>query len=210
MKLIKNYSSSDFLKKYVPEGSSILNAGSAGVRFAGYQCTNVDIQDKEGVDVVADIQSLWHDQDSMKEETFDAVICVAVLQYCPRLRWAVRSLYWALKPGGLIFVDAPWCQPYCKDTPDLQRLSGEMLYELFDDDHGKGYNFEVIESGPSIRPGSALAMLAIDIFGSLTGNRYVDFALRKLAIVLTFPLLWIRTSEEEKTCGAFYLIAKKR
>lgn len=69
--------------------------------------------------------------------------------------------------------------------------------------------FEIIEIGPSIRPGSAFAMLGADIAGSLTANRYINALLRIIATLLLCRFRGIRTADESKTAGGFYLICRK-
>jgi len=194
----KQFSDREFIQRYRLEapGKRVLNAGSSSLRY-GSNFLNVDIQDKEGVDVVCDI----HDLPPGLGE-FDAVICNAALQYCHNPHRVAAEFMRVLKPGGLLFVDAPWVQPFCEDTADRHRYSETALRDIFRE-------FEIVESGPSILPGSALSMLCIHIAGSMTSNKYVNHALRLTARLLTWPLRAIRTAQPHKTAGAFYLIARK-
>lgn len=196
--LVKNYDENEFLSRYriLENGHRILNAGSSSTRF-GDRCVNVDIQDKPNVDVVADIHDL---PDSIGK--FDTVICAAALQYCHDPVGVANQFYDVLREGGYLFVDAPWIQPFCVDTPDLNRYSEMSLRHIFS-------NFEILECGPSIRPGSAFAMLGEYIAGSLTGNKYVNFGLRKMTAAALYPVRYVRTQRESMTAGAFYLVARK-
>lgn len=198
MKLIKDHSSSDFLK-LLARDAEILNAGSAGQRF-GEHCLNVDIKLKPGVDMECDIHALPVEF----ANRFDAIVCVAVLQYCREPQAVANELFRTLKPGGLLYVDAPFVQPYCPDTPDLWRFTQEGLRLIFE-----RAGFELMESGPSIRPGSAFSMLGCYIAGSTSGNRYVDAGLRIGAEGALWLFKWIRTADPTRTAGAHYLIAKK-
>lgn len=198
--LVKNYHEAAFLDEFEllqpARHARILNAGSASVRF-GKNCVNVDIQAKPNVDIVADMQAL-----PANLANFDAVICSASLQYCEQPRLAAAEFYRVLKPGGLLFVDAPWVQPYCPDTPDRYRFSQEALRNLFSD-------FEVLRLEASIRPGAAFAYLGVELARSLTNNRYLNFLTAKLAEVMLLPLSYVRTNRESDLAGAFYLIARK-
>jgi len=196
--LVKNYTENDFLVRYnlLENNARILNAGSSNVRY-GKNCLNIDIQNKPNVDVVCDLHDL---PDSIGQ--FDAIICNAVLQYCHTPKTVGEQFYKVLKVGGYLFVDAPWVQPYCTDTPDKHRFSHEALKAIFP-------QFEIIESGPSIRPGSAFALLGVHIASSLTPNKYVNYIFGKMATVALYPFKRIRTAKEHKTAGAFYIICKK-
>ncbi|AMV36149.1 class I SAM-dependent methyltransferase [Planctomyces sp. SH-PL62] len=196
--IVKNYTTRKFLDRYglLNGESRILNAGSSSVRH-GSKCVNVDIQRKHDVDVVCDIQSL-----PVPPAQFDAIVCSAVLQYCQAPERVAGEFHRVLKPGGYVFLDTPWVQPYCPDTPDRFRYSEVALRTIFK-------HFEIVEIGPSIRPGSAFAMLGVHIAGSMTHNRYINFLLRKAAFVVLFPFRWIRTADESKTAGAFYMICRK-
>jgi hypothetical protein len=93
-------------------------------------------------------------------------------------------------------------QPYCEDTPDLYRFSARALLGLLAE-------FEVVASGPSITPGSALVMQGSQVAGSITGNKYVDFAFRKATEIVLYPLRWINTQKPEQTAGANFVIGRK-
>jgi len=193
----KLYSAADFVTQYglIENQARILNAGSASIRY-GEHCLNIDIQAKPGVDVVADLHEL-----PASIGLFDAIICNAVLQYCRRPAVVVAQFKKVLKPGGLIFLDAPWVQPYCSDTEDLHRFSEMGLSRLFD-------QFEIIQSGASITPGSALVMQASFMARDLSSNKYLSFALAKATEFFLYPLGWIKTRRPAHTAGAIYLIAR--
>lgn len=195
---VKQFSDKEFIQRYrlAAPGNRVLNAGSSSLSY-GPNFVNVDIQDKEGVDLICDIHELPPDIGQ-----FDAVICNAALQYCHSPHQVAAEFMRVLKPGGLLFIDAPWVQPFCEDTADRHRYSEAALRHIFQE-------FEIIESGPSILPGSALSMLCIHIAGSMTSNKYINHALRLTARLLTLPLRAIRTTQPHKTAGAFYLIARK-
>lgn len=196
--LVKDYSEMDFLRDHDLLGADkrILNAGSSSVRY-GDNCINVDIQCKENVDIVCDIHEL---PESLGE--FDVVICNAVLQYCHSPKAVAREFYRVLKPGGYLFVDAPWIQPFCFDTSDRFRFSQDELKVIFS-------SFSVVKIGSSIRSGSAFVMLGIHIAKNMTNNRYINYCMSRVAILSLYPFRWIVTADESQTAGAFYLICKK-
>jgi len=196
--LIKNYSEHDFLSEYVVSSGDkrVLNVGSSSVRY-GKNSVNADIQRKQNVDVVCDMHELPnHSAD------FDAIICNAVLQYCHSPWKVATEFYRVLKPGGYLFVDAPWVQPFCPDTPDRFRFSEDALKSIFS-------NFEIVRIGPSIRPGSAFALLGVHIARTITVNKYINYLLANIATVILYPFRGIKTADQSKTAGAFYMICRK-
>ena len=197
--LINDFSADDFLKQFdlLNPSLKILNAGSSSRRF-GSNCVNLDIQDKPGVDVVCDILEM---PESFNEQ-FDVVLCTAVLQYCADPFKAARKLHSVLKPGGYLFINAPWIQGYCRDTPDKFRFSKDGLRVVFDD-------FEIQEIGVSIRPGSAWAYLAYQIAEDFTTNRYANFCIRNVVRFTLLPFRWINSHRPDLHAGAFYLIGRK-
>lgn len=58
-------------------------------------------------DIVGDVMQL-----SLPNETYDAVICLAVLEHVPRPWDAVKEMYRVLKPGGFLFLYIPFLSPY--------------------------------------------------------------------------------------------------
>ncbi|MFY9368428.1 MAG: class I SAM-dependent methyltransferase [Desulfomonilia bacterium] len=195
-KLIMNYTAENFVKEYVENGARILNAGSSSVRF-GSNCVNVDIQDGSGVDVVCDIHDI---PDTLGR--FDIIICTAVLQYCENPQKAVSEMYRVLRPGGYIYADVPWVQQYCPCAPDRFRFSEQAVREMFS-------RFEIVKLAPSVRPGTAWVFLGCAIMQDLTRNRYINFALALLFKAMLYPFKWIKTAEESKLAGGFYVVGKK-
>lgn len=197
-RLIKDYSAHQFLKDYnlLSPHLRILNAGSSSVRY-GKNCFNIDIQNKKNVDCVCDMHKL-----PISLGEFDVIICNAALQYCESPKTVAKQFYLFLKPGGFLFIEAPWVQPFCLDTPDRFRFSKDCLKQIFSD-------FHIIKIGSSIRSGSAFAMLGICIAQNLTQNKYINYGLAKIASVLLYPFKWVLTADESKTAGGFYLICQR-
>lgn len=200
MILVKKYSVNDFLNQYelldANAEKRILNVGSSSVRY-GSNCVNIDIQNKPDIDFVCDVHDL-----SESLGKFDVVICNAMLQYCYSPTIVAEQFYKVLNEGGLLFVDAPWMQPYCMDTIDRFRFSKHQLEEIFSD-------FKVLKTGESITSGSAFVFFAIKIAKNLTSNKYINFLLGKVVGILLLPLCWLTTIDESNTAGAFFIVCQK-
>ncbi len=195
--MISDYNIGDFLKTiHWNQSPRILNAGSSSTRY-GPNCVNVDIQDKANVDIVADIGNL---PESIGQ--FDIIICNAVLQYCDNPFEVAKQFMKVLKPNGMLFVEAPFVQGYCPDTPDKFRFSEDGLRTVFKD-------FNIVKSGYSLRPGSAFAYLGQQIMEDLTGNRWVNHAATIAAKLLLYPFSFTKTKLPSKMAGSVHIVARK-
>lgn len=197
MNVIKKEHTVDrFLREYVHEGALILNIGSSSTRLRKF-CINVDVQKKNNVDIICDAHFL-----AFASSSFDFCVLSAILQYCKSPFKIAEEVYKVLKPGGYIYVDAPFIQPYCSDMPDLFRYTKDGLISIFSE------KFSVVSCDISIGGGSALAFYCQQLFGN-SGNKYVDFAMRTIVSGLVYPLSYMRFKGNSGVAGAFYLIARK-
>lgn len=97
------------------------------------------------VDVTGDAQHL-----PFVHESFDTLICTGVLEHLPDPSSAVLEIARVLKPGGKVFIEAPFMQTYHSSPEDYQRWTSQGLLKLMKDFEG----FELhIVAGPA----SALA-----------------------------------------------------
>lgn len=184
----KTYDLNDFLKTYVKSHHMVLNLGSSDSGQLGW--TNVDIQAKPGVNLIADA----HDLNMIKDEHYDAVICCAMLQYCQSPRKVTEEIHRVLKKGGLLYVDVPFIQQYCLDMPDLWRFTLPGLRLLFKD-------FEILEAGVSIPASSAILFYLQD----LPTHPYIKTGLQ----YLFWPFKWVTYGKRQELAGGLYLIGRK-
>lgn len=108
----------------LPAGSRILDAGAGELQYKRY-CRHLDyvsqdfarydgqgngkglqsgIWDQTSLDIVSDICSI-----PQPDASFDAVMCVEVLEHVPRPVAALRELNRLLKRGGVLILTAPFC-----------------------------------------------------------------------------------------------------
>ena len=90
---------------------------------------------------------------------FDAVVSLAVLEHVQDPQRVVREAWRVLKPGGGIYVVAPFLQGYhpeCGTTADYWRFSESGLRLLCE-------RFEAVESGVATGPMSSLAWVLREI-----------------------------------------------
>ena len=91
--------------------------------------TGMDMQEGEGVDVVADLHSLpveWHGM-------FSGVVCSEVLEHVARPWRALPELLRVMRPGALAVFTVPSCFPLHAFPDDFYRFSESGLRVLLED-----------------------------------------------------------------------------
>lgn len=93
------------------------------------QWTGIDMQEGDGVDVVADLHSLpaeW-------EGRFSGVVCSEVLEHVARPWRALPELLRVMRPGALAVFTVPSCFPLHAFPDDYYRFSESGLGVLMED-----------------------------------------------------------------------------
>ena len=194
----REWSLHDFVDTYSCSGKRILNLGSGSVRLFD-NTVNADIQTNSNVDILADAHFL-----PFKNASFDIIIATALLQYCRIPHQVVEECARVLDTAGLVYVDVPFIQAYCQDTPDLFRYTRDGLTVLFDP------KFVVEDCGISIAAPSALAMFVRRAFGT-TRNQLLNHSINMLFSILVYPLKTVPPGwTAHSHAGAFYLVGRKR
>ncbi len=107
------------------EGKHCLQIGvkdSIGKKY-GSNWVSVDKFDtREFIDFQYDIHDLPFETDS-----FDAVVCISILEHVPYPVKAISELNRVLKPGGKIWIQVPWLYPYHAVPKDYWRISPDGL-----------------------------------------------------------------------------------
>jgi SAM-dependent methyltransferase len=132
----------------LPPGSLVLDVGSGSARgrYAFVHGASearrlrwiaLDVECGEGVTVVADAHRLPFATDAL-----DCIACVSTLEYLRDPRAAVAEMYRVLKPGGLLYLSAPFVFPHHPPPADLTRFSASGIRVLADrfDEIRTGYN----------------------------------------------------------------------
>lgn len=95
----------------------------------GPNWVSVDKYDmREFIDYHYDI----HDM-PFEDNSFDAVVCISILEHVPYPLKAIQELKRVLKPGGKIWVQLPWLCPYHAVPKDYWRVSPDGLRVWMED-----------------------------------------------------------------------------
>lgn len=201
-----------FLKRYASDGKT-LDVGSGGSlyryeRFFPNRVT-VDIDPARNPEIVGDIHDL-----PFKDEEFDVVLCVEVLEHVLDPRKAIAEMKRVLKKGGTLILTTRFVYPIHDAPNDYWRFTKYGLQELVRD-------WELVELVPETRTFSALAVLfqRVAYQTKLHFNALAKLKLFFFALVLNH-MNWLVKSEygdikkekEEKDIlsSGYYLVCKKK
>jgi SAM-dependent methyltransferase/uncharacterized protein YbaR (Trm112 family) len=168
----------------IPADKIVLNLGSGAEAFdrqikSAATFVNMDVDPTRGrIDLLGDGHDL-----PFADESFDAVLCNAVLEHVQR-PWRVADEMWrVLKPGGEVFVDVPFLY-IIHDTHDYYRFTDKGVQILFS-------KFKQVDLGVSGGPSSFLGPFLITYISTFLPGRYLRFlSWRTLSLVL-WPLKFL-------------------
>ncbi len=102
----------------------VLDVGSAGRRKPGV--VGLDIYDFDGVDICARADRL-----PFKDGTVDLLLSTTAIEHMQGTDRAIAEMQRVVRPGGLLFVTAPFVHAYHPEPFDLLRWSHDGLAQAF-------------------------------------------------------------------------------
>ena len=164
----------------------VLNAG-CGSRdiwpivsgFGGAELVNYDIESTIPGAVLGSLLEIPFPSDS-----FDSIICNAVLEHVPEVDRVMAELVRVLKPGGYLIAGVPYLQPYHLNPTDFRRYTRDGLEEL-----GRLHRL------------STVAILPVHTIAQTLGWIAWEWAQEKggWRPRVTYPIVWITTRLFNKT-----------
>jgi SAM-dependent methyltransferase len=161
----------------------VVGGGQAGVGMkealgdSRYEFIETDVYWGDRVNVMAD----GHDLPFLSE-SFDAVVCQAVLEHVVSPWRCVEEMHRVLRRDGVIFVDVPFLWPVHLGAYDYTRFSLTGLRLLC-------RGFEELRADVSSGPGQTLALAASQFFRSFSNSRIWSAF---MAAVIPWFLFWLR------------------
>jgi SAM-dependent methyltransferase/uncharacterized protein YbaR (Trm112 family) len=164
-----------------------------------YEFVETDVYWGDRVNILAD----GHDLPFLSE-SFDAVVCQAVLEHVVDPWRCVQEMHRVLRPEGVIFVDLPFLWPVHMGAYDYTRftLTGVRLLCR---------GFEELRAGVSAGPGQTLALATFQFFRSFSYSRLWSVFMLG---VLPWFLFWMRHCDRflnrlpqasDASCGLFFI-----
>lgn len=188
----------------LPSDPVLLDVGSGPERF-GKEFTNLDVYPFPEVDVVADASAL-----PFADGAVDAVVSESLLEHVADPVKVASEMSRVLKPGGLLYVSAPFVHPYHASPDDFNRWTVSGLKALFPD-------LEIVESGVRSGPWSAFLMFLAYWLGVLFsfGSKKTAPILAHVFMLILGPLkypdiLFMSMPGADAVSAHLYIIGKKK
>jgi SAM-dependent methyltransferase len=156
----------------------ILNLGSGKTRY-GIRTINLDLQAHPTVQVRADGHQL-----PFRDAAFAGVLLRGVLEHVRSAEIVRDEALRVLKPGGFLYVEVPFLQPYHLSPEDYRRFTLPGLRSFLD-------RFTPIDSGVQIGPGSALAWVLREACAALVSFGS-ERAYRRALTLFGWGTFWLK------------------
>tara|TARA_S200000501_G_scaffold291189_1_gene276361 strand:+ start:96 stop:782 length:687 start_codon:yes stop_codon:yes gene_type:complete len=202
------------LKNLINSPKTVLNVGSGSNTILGSKfwdlipkkntnLINLDLYPGSNVDVVCDACNMPFDN-----ETFDLVVCQALLEHVENPLKIIEEIHRVLKKGGNIYCTVPFLQGYHADPKDFQRFTLNGMEHLLN-------NFIIVQKGISSGPFSAIAWIIRDIltFGKKKSFIYNFSRLISSSISLPVSLIdyvYPRIDSFTRNASEYYYLAKSK
>lgn len=155
----------------------ILVIGSGRIpQIKKHNVINTDIRAFQGVNIVADAQTL-----PFRENTFSLVVAHQVLEHVPDSYSAVQEICRVLSPAGKVIITVPFYFPFHASPYDFRRWTSKGLCEEFK-------ALKTVQAGMYIGPVSSLLSCVQNFCGILMPNILLSCAVRFVVGWILFPL----------------------
>ncbi len=146
------------IKKYSPEiRGKVLDLGAGKSPYKIFfknasEYLRLDNRDYKNIDIVADITKKL----PIKNNSFDSVVCIQVLEHIKNPKFVVDEIYRVLKNNGRCLLTTHMAAPLHGEPYDYYRFTKYALEDLFN-----GFKYvEIKESG-----GAALSIFQLIVWG---------------------------------------------
>lgn len=190
--------------KYVKEKSTVIDIGSGPERL-GKEFINVDVFPFPEVDIVSNATQL-----PFKDDSIDATVSESLLEHVPDASLVAKEMIRVVRPGGYIYVSAPFIHPYHASPDDFNRWTISGLKHMFSD-------LEIIKAGVRSGPWSALLMFMAYWLGVIFsfGSKKVAPFLAHIFMLILGPLKYLdyffmKIPGSEAVATHLYILGRKK
>ena len=189
--------------KDLEKGSLVVDVGSGPERLHS-KFINLDIYHFPEVDIVGDATAI-----PIRDGSIDAAVSESLIEHVPDAQKVIDEMIRIVKPGGLIYVSAPFMHPYHASPDDFNRWTISGLKYLC-------RGAEVIEVGVRSGPWSTLLMFMAYWLGVIFsfGSRKLAPFLAHIFMLILGPLKYLdyffmKIPGSDAVATHLYIIARK-
>ena len=184
-------------------GGGIPGDGMEPLLNSPVQLVETDVSLGPRTKIVADAHNL-----PFRENSFDGVVVQAVLEHVINPYQCVAEITRVLKTDGYVYAETPFMQQVHMAPYDFTRFTYLGHRFLFD-------QYDVLESGSALGPGSALAWSYMYFLMSFTHNKWIKYVLMGWAHLTGFWLKYfdyylIEKEDALDAASGYYFIFQKR
>ncbi len=190
--------------KNVKPDATILDIGSGPERL-GKEFTNIDVYPFPEVDIVANAEEL-----PFPDNSVDGAVSESVFEHVPDAHKVAKEMVRIVKPGGYIYVSAPFIHPYHASPDDFNRWTISGLKYMFPE-------LEIVESGVRSGPWSAFLMFlaywlgVIFSFGSRKAAPFLAHVFMLVLGPLKYPdYFFMKMPGAEAVAAHLYILGRKK
>src|SRR5262249_39372777 len=134
--------------------------------FAGKDYTGLDVRPGPGVDCVADVEELPHDDGS-----FGTVVAMNTFEHVPHFWRGLAEVYRVLRPHGVFLLSCPFYFHPHDSRRDFWRFTPDALKLLLEDYPQRLIGWQ----GPSRRPAHIWAVAFREDFPTVTPEQFARY-----------------------------------
>lgn len=185
------------------EATSILNVGGGPHRYSAKEIT-LNIRPFHNVDIVADAHNIPY-----QSNTFDSVICNAVLEHVHDPEKVVKEMIRVLKPGGFLYAEVPYLFFFHGYPNDYKRYTLEGMKRLFRKLGKSEYGITIGPMSSFLLTGSVLLNMILPVNNNILRKlinglyRWILFPFKYVDLVLN------KNSAAHIIAAGFYVLGKK-
>lgn len=190
--------------KHVERGSKVIDLGSGPERL-GPEFVNVDVFPFPEVDIVANAEEL-----PFRDASLDAAVSESLLEHVPDAHKVAKEMTRVVRPGGYIYVSAPFIHPYHASPDDFNRWTVSGLKHMFPE-------LDIVSSGVRSGPWSALLIFLaywLGVIFSFGSKRLAPFLAHVFMLVLGplkyLDILFMYMPGADAVATHLYILGKKK
>jgi len=157
-----------------------------------------------GVDIVGDVHKI-----PISDCSVAGVLFQGVIEHINDPQQAISEIHRILKPGGYIYVEAPFMQHFHYDPEDNYRFTDDGLEKIFGNQ-----DFEIIKKGSLYGPSAVLADVLIEYISILFRHPILYWIMKwivgwLLFWIKYFDILFVKNQHSKFLSLGVYIIGKK-